>query len=707
MFPSIFGPQVLPKSKGSGSAFQIYCHNYFGGWWSYPDRLQVDQRGCLLAQNVRFINRQFGTRYGFGPAFTYADSVANNFPVGMFNWTSELGNYLVWARGATGGSNALFLANISANPTPTVTSLPMSATTLGFSAPVFATAGPRLYVSQWCTNTNTASASTIATAGPAYVVTQTSGTFNIDKIIPGPPTNTQVPNGTFSEPTSGIVTAGVHSFGVRMQHRSGFLGRPGPDSSTTTNPTPQTFTPWTFTSSGGKNLQWTFTPSSPWPADVIGVQLVMNTVANPNQYLLVPGVTATVVGGAMTSVTFTVNIDDGSLVSGAAANDCTASLNWYTASATGQAYMQCAGVWNFGNRMFYLSQLPDPNGNNYWVVFASDPYEYQQISLDQHLIQLPNQLQIAGLFNYQGSIYLGGPHWTYYTQDNGQTPVNWMQPQLVDGLHGIAAPNCVQTAASGLYVWVADKTGLYQFTGSYPVLPISYNQTDKWLAQTFPSIYICMVDDPIGKRLILTAGPGFLGVWDYTAAIDPYFTRYAQFQMNNGLTTTSSATLVQNTLFSSVSIGLSLPEVWMVNSNFGSPSTYYFQREKNPTYDTNVYRDEGSSAGTQIINLRYDPPIFPVPGGEYDYLTHVGCKIRVTGSGGLIVLVSGFEGPSAATITLNPSISLAAGISGKQELRGYLVANNGFSYRIAQNTLDANCVVDEIDMYYSTYGSFL
>jgi len=115
-----------------------------------------------------------------------------------------------------------------------------------------------------------------------------------------------------------------------MQHRSGFLGRPGPDSSSGASPTVETFAPIIFTSAGSKNLVWAFTPGSNWPADVVSVQAVMSPVQDQNRLFLVPGVTAAVTGGAATAVSFTINITDDALVAGAAQLECTDSLNLFT-----------------------------------------------------------------------------------------------------------------------------------------------------------------------------------------------------------------------------------------------------------------------------------------------------------------------------------------------------------------------------------------
>src|SRR5579872_6485046 len=113
MFPNIFGPQVVPKSQGQ--SYQIYEHDYMGGAWTAPDPATVDQRGALTAQNVQFFNKQVQTRYGWGEAFTLTGQAASTTYTSMFDWVSDLGNYLMWMDANTGDIHAALIS--TATPT--------------------------------------------------------------------------------------------------------------------------------------------------------------------------------------------------------------------------------------------------------------------------------------------------------------------------------------------------------------------------------------------------------------------------------------------------------------------------------------------------------------------------------------------------------------------------------------------------------------
>jgi hypothetical protein len=433
----------------------------------------------------------------------------------------------------------------------------------------------------------------------------------------------------------------------------------------------------------------------------------MSPVDSPNQIYLVPGQVQNVTGGTATPVSFTVNIDDGSLVSGAAAIECTNSLDFYTASATGQAYIQATAVANIGTRMFYISSLPDANGNAYSVVFASDLGQPQQISLDQHILQLPNQLQISSVFSVQGSIFLSGPHWTYYTQDTGGVPVTWPQPQLVDGRKGTPFPNCVEVATSGQYAWIADKTGLYLFTGSFAALPITYN-TKEWFTGTSLGQSTFVIKDDPGRHRVLVKGEiGNIFVYDYTSGMDPFSIRPSTTFDPNPVC--SALEMVQNDLSGlPLYVGKS-PEVWLgVDTPYSN--TLYFFREKNPNFDTNPYRDDNPS-GAAGVHTIYEPPVLPEAGiswpgagtssGSPNILAHQAMVPRITGSGTITPTLYSMDKTVSKPF---PTITLSTAPGGRNIYRNYL-KSNGFIYHFEQNALDQYWLLSDYTAYYSKYAS--
>lgn len=695
------------------AGWTIFDKEYFGGAWTAPDRGTVDMRGALAARNVRYFLKSVATRYGWGIAFSLSSVGAFANAQGPYNWLSELGNFLVWKWSDAGAHPCrISLVNISANPPALINVVDLAQ---GVSIPSFAQLGPRLYVTTWIRSLSFPSS---AGNGVGCITSSNSGaSFNYDQIIPGPVAPAFIPGGTISETGAGTVTAGIHNLGIRMLHRSGFLGRPGPDSSTSANPTTTTFAPQTFTSTGGQNLKWNFTPTANWPADVVQVQVVMSPVQNPNRIFLVPGAVQNVTGGSNTAVNITFSIDDDTLIASAAQLECTTSLDLLTASATGNAFLQPAAVVVIGSRLYYLATLPDGNGNTFSVVFASDPGQYQNITADQHVIQLPGQLNISAVFGVNGVSYLAGPHSTFYTQDNGGVPATWATPQIADGRKGPPYPNCVEVSTSGTYAWIADETGLYYFDGTYQTLPISYLQSDIWQTIELSTDGFSIKDDPLHHRVMvhafgLSSGtPGQLFIWDYTNGTDPYSARFAQEDLPQALggANTLGIEIVHNTLATTPSANQQNPELWFAGaSTVGNQMIFW--REKNPAFDNFVYRDEGFS--NLAINAQYITNIMPAlmgtilqPGsvGQEGIFAHHAGFFRITGNGNITLQVQSYD--SLTSANLSPTLALTSAPTGKSLVYGELLGANGFVYGISQNVLDGFFVLSAISMYYTKYAS--
>lgn len=669
---------------------------FFGGAQTAPDPPSIDERGAILAQNIRYFNKQIASRYGWGAAFSLGTQPASTGYYSLFGWLSSLGNYLVWYNPLVGANSGIHAVLVSANPPVDILiSHPVVAGYLS----TYATVGPRLYQAYWALSA-TADMAPISTA---YAITKSGGNFNSDSIIPGPSPTTFVPGGGITEPSGGVVSAGLHKLGYRMQHRSGFLGRMSPDSSTSSNPTTTSFVPLTFTSSGNKNLVWSFTPTGNWPADVVQVQLVMSPVNSPNQFYNVPGVVQNVTGGAATPVTFTINIDDSTLTASAATIEATDSLTWYTASATGNAYMQVTAVVNIATRMFYVSTLLDTNSNAFSVVFASDPELYQQITVSQHAIQLPNQLAITTVFGVLGAVYIVGPHWTYFTVDSGQVPADWPSPKIVDGQRGALYPNCVEVNAQGLYAWVADQTGLYYFNGAYSQLPISWLNSDIWAQIKISDRTFVIKDDPLRHRVMVHAYRSDLAavkvhVWDYTYGMEPENVRYSEQDPPGS----GSMTIVQNDLNSFAGIGNSLKasEVWFSPSG-PSGSTAFFAREKNPAFDGNVYRDD-FAGGTTPVHAIYETNVLPDPGGSPSILAHQALFPRIVGNGSMSLWkVYSLDKQKSKLL---PTFSLSNTPDSRVLQRAYL-KSNGFIIHFELNVQDGFFILSDLTMYYTRYAS--
>lgn len=277
-----------------------------------------------------------------------------------------------------------------------------------------------------------------------------------------------------TQPTTGVITAGIHRLGYIFTTRNGF-GTTGP-----LNPVTSlgVFAPVSFNAADGvHNLQvvitWASIPAylnpdfAPFGATV---QIVMTSAANVNEYYLVPGA----IGGVPMSpgtTTITMSITDGDLVTG---TNATLYQNTLTAINNAGPFNPSA-IFTYSSRMAYVTI----DGSGFNVVYFSDQNAYQSLSAATSGIYLEGrQIPVHGC-SLGGLCYIATLEALYATQDNGGTPVTWTPPARVDGSVGILSPSCL--IARGGKILLASEKGLYIYRGgTFPQIPISYWQSADW-----------------------------------------------------------------------------------------------------------------------------------------------------------------------------------------------------------------------------------
>jgi hypothetical protein len=190
-------------------------------------------------------------------------------------------------------------------------------------------------------------------------------------------------------------------------------------------------------------------------------------------------------------------------------------------------------------------------------------------------------------------------------------------------------------------------------------------------------------------------------MWDYTNGNGSNQANYSRQDVP--VLAGGSIEMVQNDLFASTGATQKYKELWV--APVSESGTYTFYRELNPLAgDTNVYRDSSHTGTPTAIHATCE---YVLPsGGTFNALSHVGCKMRVTGDGAFQPSVYTFD--KGSSILLRPAVAdLSASPDGRQSFFGYLVTQNGVVYHIEQNVLDGFFVLSGIDMVYNTFGSLL
>jgi len=590
----------------------------FSGARTLGDPTGVSPPFALQAANAEFDADDVVTRTGFGVAHDPDQAMT-----AMTNWLSSLGVYLVWFTPGTG----VRLIDIASPSPATVHS------TAGGAAAAFADAGARLYTAIFGTDG--------LGATQAVVLNYQSSAFHADKLFPAPLTYT--PSAP-TEPAAGRVTAGAHYLGYAIEYRHTGPLRLCPDSGVG-SPSRTTFQRVTFTAAGAKNAKWTL--NTTWPADAVRVHVAMTPVSNPNLYIFVPGAYADVTGGAGESHDITFDISDDELLELQGYNDATEHQLYMAQTAGGTGPFNPSSMFAHGDRMVYITTIDDLAGNSYGAAFVSNRNAFQRLTLENHLIQLPGQLNITTGMSLQGGLYLLNDNQTFVTADNGADPVQWPTPRLIDGRRGTKAPRGVTVAPSKNYGWVADEAGLFCFVGgAYSDLPISYYQESWWKRINWAYAYqVQVVDDAPNHRVCVlvpldsATTPSHLLTWDYSVGKTAQKAKFSAWYFAGY--DPGAIAVVQNDLSGAAVSSAGKKELWL------GPSDTDAILRKMQTDETNPYRDNAN----EIIDFTYETALLPERRGKRtQVLAHHGALWRITGSGSLAMTIQNQDATETATI---------------------------------------------------------
>lgn len=671
----------------------------FGGAWLLQDPSMVPQSAALRSQNVEFAAGMVGVRKGFGQVNTgaYPLALTNTSVREMYCWYAPFSDINTsYGDAALVALDVLDLTDVVLG---IVTIKGLATYNLGAGVAIgglstlpvgasFTGVGMRLYyayfdVAQHSAGTMGGCATAYGSAGSLAF----AGTAN--SLFPGP--STYAPS--TSEPGAGLVTAGVHRVGYLIEYKNGFTTRVSPDTGAT-YASLNTFAPITFTATGSKNARLTITNT--WDAEVVAISAIMTTTTNLNQYYIVPGSRTAV----SASFTITFDITDADLSSQGI--DATPYLYWTTqaGSATGGPVVTLKPFLTrhlclWGDRMAYLATQVDNNGTSVDVVYVSERNNYQAVTSDQHIIQLPGQRSTVTLFSMGGNHYIAGPHEIYAVSDNGDVPATWSAPRLIDGRFGTQAIHGVEVSPSGNYAWIADQSGLYLFTGA-PItsLPASYQQSPDWDRINWASAYCIKIKDDASNTRVQVmvpldgaTSPSHIMTFDYTRGSTWDAIQYSLDSVAAGYGL-GSMELVRNDLAGQATGNQGKVELWLGSTTILKPIL-----RRMSDVDTNPYRDNAALA----INASYRTCPLPERGGVINI--HHGFHARLKGSGVIIPVLRDIDAARSFTCR---SVTLAAApdadILCLADLRGEL----GY-VEFATNTLDYYWKLAYLKYYYSPY----
>jgi hypothetical protein len=478
------------------------------------DEEDIKAFDALAAQNVSFIEGRVLTRYGFGPVWTPSKKITT-----LYNWIQSTTNRLVYFHS---NSDVVSRDLVSTTETTLLTGLTANAM-------VATRSGARLYMSFF------GSDGLGSTECRVWDGNSPGGVPSVDKCFARPPLDSEIYIGT-SPGMVGFMTPGKHYGGLVFTSRSGYDTRPGPVAYDDT----LTFVPFSFTiPAGGGQCLISFTFVGGWAAvpEWVLAQVVLTTVDNPERYWVVPGANLVLPPAGGGPADIILNISDTTL-SGKSTVSATDD-GWFTRycqDKDGDGPIDPFLILDYNGRMVYLTSLTDPaTGSVTTAAFISDVDDAQQISLNRHMLQLPEFRPLTSGFALGGILYLLSNNSTWAFSDNNGDPTSWPSARMIDGRIGTVFPRGVTVNSSRGWAWVADTSGLFCFQGGvYEFLPSSHRQEPDWLRINFAAPPECfrIIDDMMDHMVYVMAAldgavtPTHLLAWDYHNGVDQESIKY-------------------------------------------------------------------------------------------------------------------------------------------------------------------------------------
>jgi hypothetical protein len=489
-----------------------------------------------------------------------------------------------------------------------------------------------------------------------------------------------VPNG-FTAPT-----LGDHNIAVVITTRNGYETKPAPVD------TSAVLQPLTITCDGTQAYRITLTPVGTWPDWVDRAYLLATTVSNRERYYFVPDVWGQLAGGSGIGLNLTFAHTDVVLEGG---RDATELFDLLSQEMDGTGPFDVAHVVQGSDRMCYLAYTLGQLGHNQSAIFISDKNKFQNITLSQHMRQLPGNKDIITACWIGNGLYLYGPYYTGSLRDNNLLPTEWGSVEMLDGNIGTRWIHGVTQDPTRSYVWVADQSGLYNFNGAqYPLHPISFEQGwDDWQAinQTAPPHTLRVLEDPL-EHLVMVVAPmddsdvaTHVLVWDYSAAGNPQtgidYKRVKYSKWNLTGIDIGGADRVRNP-------DTNITELWLGRET----STGDILRFKSKG-ESNLYRD-----GSLGIPWEYETPLLIFTSDAW--LDFIAASITASGNGLLLSTARGLNEEDVDMIPLD-DISLVTSAL-QPHLLGMDIQSNAISILLqGTGAVDNYAIIDFIRVYYN------
>jgi len=297
---------------------------------------------------------------------------------------------------------------------------------------------------------------------------------------------------TLTQPSAGVVTAGVHTVSFAYYYKYGYISPPNPTSAN-------------ITSDGSHNIHIAGLPTS-YPTNVLGIVPIITT-ADTSEYFFIP------LTGSLpyiTTATYDFNSADTALLDSA-----DYLFNLLTVVPNGAALkfyhgrLVVVGGHGVENIVLFSQQLI-PEAFDAVNGIVTTPIDFVASSCNSGVV-------------LNDTFYIFKVNGTYSTQDNGNDPATWTVTAIDAGLGGfdtgISAfgSNSVDILDNCL---VISPRGLMMFTGAFQDTPLSYKIDALWKTINTKTLWYCQIGHDIwNKRVYVAANLGSVGGVKNTAIL--------------------------------------------------------------------------------------------------------------------------------------------------------------------------------------------
>lgn len=429
------------------------------GSWTRLDGVRARPNRAFISRNVRFEPGRVKSRDGFVAGVSVTGKVSS-----IYDWSTALGFGYV-----------LFFEDGTVMAINKATDVIASMYPQAGRGMVVAEAGDEAYIATY--GSDGLGTGQVRISQPSIGIGTTDTAFAAPWV--------EVPVITDIGP--GEVTQGVHKFAYIIQTRTGFTGQPGPKPG-------DVFSPVSFTvAAGGRTVNMAITVTV--PANASFLYPIMTRADNPDRWYFVPDIAIPLSPGA-TTITIPISISDERLAD--SAEEANEHFDAITATVANVGPFYPSSVFNYGKRLAYI--VVDK-------VYFSDPDDFQFITEDRNVIQLPGKKRIVAGGQLRGSAYLLGSQSTYEVADNGDFPSTWAPANEVSSSIGAVNPESIEWRTAGDYWWVVSRSGVYLFDGRYANKPISYFQSTDWARINWAAADRIKIRDHVTRQEVYVAVP--------------------------------------------------------------------------------------------------------------------------------------------------------------------------------------------------------